>query len=124
MTARFPILFTGINHAMKALGMTLGGAFLEVTDDSVEARMGWAFHMRTPRTSVRGVGPGPRRVFGWGVHWWFGDFLVNGSSRNLVTIDIEPAARAWVGPVPLKVHRLTVSLEDPEAASALLARAA
>ena len=121
---RFPILFTGINHAMKPLGLTLGGAYLDVADDAIEVRMGWAFRMRAPRASVHGVGPGPRRVFGWGVHWWFGDFLVNGSSRNLVTIDLEPAARAWVGPVPLRVRRLTVSLEDPDTASAQLSRAA
>lgn len=121
---RFPILFTGVNHTMKVLGMSLGGAYLEVADGTLEARMGWAFRMRAPRSSVRGVRPGPRRVLGWGVHWWFGDFLVNGSARNLVTIDLEPAARAWVGPIPLRVRRLTVSLEDPDAVSDLLGRAA
>lgn len=57
-----------------------------------------------------------------GVHGWRGRWLVNGSRRGLVTIEIEPPARARVIGFPVRLRRLDVSVDEPEALVASLSR--
>jgi hypothetical protein len=118
---RFPIRFTGANHAMRILGLTRGGSWVDVGDGVLRARMGWAFSLETPLESVLRAQHDDRRVWSWGVHGWRGKWLVNGSSSGLVRIDLEPGAHARTGPVPITVRELTVSVEDPEGLIAALA---
>jgi hypothetical protein len=111
---RFPIRFTGLNRLMFVLGLTRSRSWVEVDDERLRARMGWAFNLDAPLASVRAARQGAERVWGWGVHGWRGRWLVNGSSSGLVRIALDPPARARLGPVPLRVRELRVSLEDPE----------
>ncbi len=117
---RFPILFTGLNKAMVGLGLLPGQCWVEVDEDEVAVRMGWAFRATIPRSSIWAVELTDRRVFAWGVHGWQGQWLVNGSSRNLVAIEIDPVARARVLGVPTRVLQLRVSVVDPDGLVAAL----
>lgn len=75
--------------------------------------LGWAFSAVIPRSSISEGEPYHGPVFGWGAHGWRGRWLVNGSSRGLVTLRIDPAARGRCVFIPLRVSELTLSLEDP-----------
>jgi hypothetical protein len=112
---RFPILFTGFNKAMVVLGIRRSASYVEIDDDALRVRMAWAFHLVAPRSSVRSATPGPTKVWGWGVHGWRGRWLVNGSSKGIVRLALDPPARGWVVGFPVRVHTLDVSLEDPDA---------
>lgn len=114
MPTRFPIRFTGSNRAMALLGMSPARSWVEVGDDVLRARMGWAFKLDAPLVNVREAARDARRAWSWGVHGWRGRWLVNASSSGLVRIDLNPAVRARVGPVAITVRELRVSVEDPE----------
>lgn len=51
---------------------------------------------------------------GWGAHGWRGRWLVNGSSKGIVVLEIDPVARGRVLGFPVRVRDLALSLEDPE----------
>jgi hypothetical protein len=62
------------------------------------------------------AGPHGRIRYAIGVHVMHrGDWIVNGSSMNMVELRVDPPARAWAVGVPVRVHRLRVSVEDPAA---------
>lgn len=113
-TSRFPILFTGPNRSMRFAGLGPSSSWVDVSDSDIEVRMGWAFHLRAPRTAIASVAPDDGVVAGWGVHGWRGRWLVNGSSRNLVRIELRPAVRARTAGVPIRVSTLRVSVTDPD----------
>jgi hypothetical protein len=119
-TQRFPILFTGLNRSMVALGLTPGRSWVEVGDDVLRVRMSWAFSLDAPLVNVRAARPDTGRVGGWGVHGWRGRWLVNGSSSGLVRIDLSPPVRGRMGPIPIGVRQLRVSVEDPDGLVAAL----
>ena len=112
-SARFPIRFTGANKAMGALGITRRSAWVEVSATEVSVHMSWAFDGHAPRSSVRSVTEDHDRVAGWGAHGWNGVWLVNGSSRGIVRIELDPPASARVLVYPLKLRVLRVAVEDP-----------
>ena len=84
-----------------------------VTEDELHVRLGWAFRASVPRTAVRQVAPDTRRVLGWGAHGRRGRWLVNGSSKGLVTVTVEPPASGAVAGWPVRVRELRVSVEAP-----------
>jgi hypothetical protein len=53
-------------------------------------------------------------VGGIGVHGWAGRWLVNGSTKGVVAIDIDPPARGYVMGFPVRLRQLAVGLADPE----------
>ena len=63
-----------------------GAASSIVGDDTVDVRMGWAFHVTIPRSAVGGVEHAEPVRFTRGVHGWNGRYLVNGRGDGLVTI--------------------------------------
>jgi hypothetical protein len=111
---RFPILFTGANKAMAVLGILPRWGHLDVDDDEVRVRMSWAFHAVIPRASIQSATPYSGPVYGWGAHGWRGAWLVNGSSKNLVDLEIAPPARARTLVFPLRLRKLRVSVVDPD----------
>ncbi|HEU5308042.1 MAG TPA: hypothetical protein VFW97_11985 [Acidimicrobiia bacterium] len=121
--ARFPIRFTGANQLMGLIGMTRSRCYVDVDPTHVRVRMGMWFELDTERTVVRSATPDHERVLAWGVHGWRDRWLVNGSSSGIVRLTLEPSARAWMGPVPLRVRVLRVSVEDPDGLVAALAAA-
>ena len=78
-------------------------------------RMGWGFSARIPLRQIvmAKLDNGP--VWGWGVHGWRGRWLVNGSGRGMVMIEINPRVRARVLGIPIGLNILRLSLEDPAA---------
>ena len=121
---RFPIRFTGANQLMGLAGMTPSRCHVDVDEHHLRVRMGMWFELDADRSVVRGAEPDLDRVMGWGVHGWRDRWLVNGSSSGLVRVTFEPSVRAWMGPVPLRVRVLRVSVEDPDGLVAALAGAA
>lgn len=105
---------------MGLLGMSPGRSWVEVDDHTLRVRMGWAFKLDAPLDHVRDARSVHERVWGWGVHGWRGRWLVNGSSSGLVRIDLSPPVGAHMGPIPLTVRELRVSVEDPEGLVAAL----
>jgi hypothetical protein len=118
----FPILFGKWRPLLVALGMGPGLSGVELDGDTMHVRMGWAFRARVPRADITGARALTGRVGGVGVHGWRGRWLVNGSMENIVGIDIEPSARAVAVGIPVHLHYLSLSLEDPEGFLAAVAR--
>ena len=79
---------------MVVLGMHRGNAYVEVSPEVVRVRMGWAFDVSIAGSAVRSIAEDHGRVWGWGVHGWRGEWLVNGSSSGLVRIAVDPPVRA------------------------------
>jgi hypothetical protein len=75
---------------------------------------GWAFSANVPRSSVTGVTRVSGPVLGWGAHGWRGRWLINGSSRGLVRLTIDPSGRGRCLMVPVTLRELTISLERPD----------
>jgi hypothetical protein len=119
--ARFPIRFTGASAFKGFAGMTKSRCYVDVDDTHVHVRMGMWFELDAERTVVRAAVPDHDRVLSWGVHGWRGRWLVNGSSVGIVRITLQPSARVWMGPAPLRVGVLRVSVEDPDGLIAALA---
>jgi len=120
MPARFPIRFTGANHAMVLLGVVPEHCRVEVDDGELRVRMSWLFSLDVPRINVRSVARYEGRVWGWGAHGWRGKWLVNGSSSGLVQIDLDPPGRGRVAGIGVEVRVLVVSVEDPDGLIAAL----
>ncbi|HMM95212.1 hypothetical protein [Phycicoccus sp.] len=95
-------------------------ATVELTDETLEVRLGLTWHARIPRASIRAAGHDPLRTISIGAHGWRGDWLVNTSRHGLVVLDLEPPAPGRCLGWPLRVHRLHLSLADPDAFLAAL----
>lgn len=114
---RFPISFTAANRAvLRGMFIPPRRAYVDVTDDHLEVRMGWAFSARIPRRLVARVAPGkpPGIPFTAGAHGWRGRWLVNGSADGIVEIELSEPGRASTLGLPIRLKTLSVSLEDPE----------
>ena len=89
---------------------------VELSDTELVVRAGVWFRVTIARASIRAV---ERRDDSWwaiGVHTDFrGGWIVNGSPRGMVVVNLDPPARARASGLSVKVKRLALSLEDPEA---------
>jgi hypothetical protein len=116
-TRRFSIGFTKANRAVLG-GMLIPArrAYVDVSDETIEVRMAWAFSARIPRRLVTRAGPGkpPTIPLTAGVHGWRGRWLVNGSPEGIVDIELSEPCRATTLGFPVRLNRLSVSLDDPD----------
>jgi hypothetical protein len=88
---------------------------VDVGPQYVQVRLGWLFRTTIDRSAIAGVEHHANMYGGWGAHGWRGRWLVNGSSKGIVQIDLEPRQRAWLlGFWPLRLRVLYVSLIDPD----------
>ena len=90
---------------------------IRVDDDRLRVKMGvggWTFSANLPRSSVTEVKQVNGPVWSWGAHGWNHRWLVNGSSDGLVSLTLDPPARARTVGIPLRVRELTLSLADPD----------
>lgn len=119
MSQEFPISQT---RAFRTLATLLGGRHGTVTldDGSVRVRFGLMFRADVPRSAVRGAKRWTGRVGGWGAHGRRGRWLVNGSSRGIVEIQLGSTQRGSMTGLPVKVRELLVSVEDPDGLIAAL----
>jgi hypothetical protein len=88
---------------------------VRVADRSLYVRFGWGFRAEIPLTSIKAAKPNTDKVYAWGAHGFRGRWLVNGSSKGIVQLTIDPPARAYVIGVPITVRTLDISVTDPQA---------
>jgi len=114
---RFDIAYGRTGPLLTATGMPPSRAYLEIGDVDLHVHMSWAFSAKVPLASITNVEALSGKKASIGVHGWNGKWLVNGQQDQLVRIDIDPAAaiKAKVGPVPVKLTELTVSVTEPDA---------
>jgi hypothetical protein len=119
---RFPIRFDDWYRRLSSLLLLPPSrSYVEVDDQSVEARMGWAFRARFPRTAVMSATEAHGRPLSRGVHGFAGRWLVNGSGRGIVTIELGPGQRGYVLGCPVRLRSLMVSVDDPTTLASTLA---
>jgi hypothetical protein len=113
----FPIRYSKVSRWFFAL-LRLGAqhAKVELTDDALRVRMGWAFRATLPRRSIRRAALHRDVWWAIGIHSdrRFKSWLVNGSSQGIVFLDLLPPAKGRAGPFPIAIERLGLGLEDPE----------
>lgn len=110
----FPLRFGVFRPLFWVLGAGPGMSDVTLTEDRLRVRMGWMFRADVPLASVAGARPHQGMVGGIGVHGWRGLWLVNGGTKGVVDVTIDPPAKARVLGVPVKLRELQVSLECPE----------
>ncbi len=120
---RFGIRYGVLRPLLSLLGLGPRYSGLELESGRLGVRMGWGFNATVARAQIRSAAHSDGLVGGVGVHGWGGRWLVNGAASGLVTLEIDPPARAWVIGVPVKLTSLRVSVEDPDALLAALAAA-
>jgi hypothetical protein len=116
-TTRFPIRFTSANGILfRGLLIPPSSAYLELDQDTLRVRMGWAFSAHISRRLVAKAGPGkpPLIRLTAGAHGWGGRWLVNGAPDGIVTIELSEPVRAFVSGFPIRLKELSVSLDDPD----------
>ena len=114
---RFPIRCSPGNRLLfRVLLIFPSAAYVELADDTIRVRLGWAFSARIPRRLVTRAGPGrkPRIPLTAGAHGWAGRWLVNGSPDGIVEVELSERTRAFTAGFPIRLKKLSVSLEDPE----------
>ena len=122
---RFPIRMSPVNGVvLRGLLVPPSRAYVDLGDDTVEVRMGWAFSARIPRRLVKAARPGkpPAIRFTAGAHGWGGRWLVNGAADGIVDVELAEPVRAYVSGFPIRLKVLSVSLEEPDAFLESLAR--
>jgi len=119
--ARIPIRFGRLKPVLVVVGLTPRRSYLELSDDVLRVRMSWGFSADIPRASVRSAQRGPDRPWSIGVHGWRGRWIVNGAASPIVSIRVEPPARARTMGFPASLRELLVSVDDPNGLVMLLA---
>jgi hypothetical protein len=121
-TGSFPFRYGALLPLLAILGMGPRFSHVELSDDTLRVRMGWAFRATIPVHQITGVRQRTGLVGGIGVHGWRGRWLVNGATTGLVVIAVDPVVRVWAVGIPVHLRELTLSLQDPDALSVALAR--
>lgn len=117
---RFPISFDGPYRLLSSvLFLPPSSAYVEIDGNQVQVRMGWAFRSAFARGAVASATESHSRPFSRGVHGFGGRWLVNGSGRGILSIELMPPQRAYVVGYPVRLQQLMVSVAEP----ATLARA-
>jgi hypothetical protein len=120
---RFPIAFDGWSRALLTFaGAPPSTAYVDVAGEHVEARMGWAFRARFPRSAVASALPDDMEPLSRGVHGFGGRWLVNGAGRGIVSVRLDPPQRAYVLGFPIRLRELLVSVHDVPGLVAALTR--
>jgi hypothetical protein len=105
------------------LGLGPKQSDIRIEDGNLHLAMGWGFRATVPLSSIEKAEPKHDRVYAAGVHGRRGRWLVNGSSKGLVELTIDPPVRAHVVGVPITLRTLWVSVTDPDALIAAVAPA-
>ena len=112
--SRFTMPLGGGLALAVATVLLLRPAEVVLDGDTVRVRLGWGFRAAFPAGDVADAARDDRRVLSRGVHGWQGRWLVNTRGRDLVTLRLQPEARARVLGVPVRLRELTVSPADPD----------
>ena len=118
---RFPIQFdTWYRFVSTALFLPPASSYVEVNGEKVRVQMGWAFRSHFPRTAVALAAETHARPLSRGVHGFAGRWLVNGSGRGIMAINLTPIQRGYVMGFPVRLRQLMVSVAEPSALAAAL----
>jgi hypothetical protein len=88
---------------------------MRIEDDNLHVKMGWGFEATIPLSSITNAKPSTEKMVGLGVHGWRGRWLVNGSSKGVVELTIDPPVKARVTGMPVTLRTLLLSVTDPGA---------
>ena len=122
---RFPIRFDEWYGLLSsALFLPPSGSYVEVDNEQVSVRMGWAFRARFPRAAVFSVVEIHNSPLSRGVHGFAGRWLVNGSGQGILKIDLTPGQRGYVMGFPVRLRQLMVSVSDPVTLASVLSTSA
>ncbi|MDR3650543.1 MAG: hypothetical protein P4L20_15735 [Acidimicrobiales bacterium] len=121
-SATFRFSYGVFRPLLSLLGMGPMFSRVELESGTLRVRMGWAFGTSIPVHQITAVEPRSGLAGGIGVHGFRGRWLVNGATTGLVAITVDPPVRAAVIGFPVSLRVLTLSLEDPDALVAALAR--
>jgi len=105
------------------LGLGPKQSDIRIEDGNLYVAMGWGFRATIPLSSIKKAEPNHDRFYAAGVHGRRGRWLVNGSSKGMVELTIDPPVRAHVVGVPITLRTLWVSVTDPDALIAAVAPA-
>ncbi|MFH0782659.1 MAG: hypothetical protein V2B20_12020 [Pseudomonadota bacterium] len=120
-TQRFPIQFeTWYRVLSTALFLPPASSYVEVNDEEVRVQMGWAFRSCFPKTAVVLAAETHIRPLSRGVHGFAGRWLVNGSGRGILAINLAPIQRGYIMGFPVRLRQLMVSVEEPSALAVVL----
>ncbi|MGH7272030.1 MAG: hypothetical protein ACREJ3_16490 [Polyangiaceae bacterium] len=113
---RFAIRFDPAFRVLcRALFLSPEESHVDVAEDLVHVKFSWSFRASFPRSSVASTRTSPERPLSRGVHGFAGRWLVNGAGDGILEIDFEPEQRAHVLGWPVRLRRLLVSVDDPNA---------
>lgn len=114
MIKRFPILF---DEWYKILSSSLflppSKSYVEINSSEIRVQMGWAFRCRFPKKAVISTEEMLTRPLSRGVHGFAGRWLVNGSGRGILIINLAPDQRGYVTGFPVRIRQLMVSVAEP-----------
>jgi hypothetical protein len=112
---RFPIRFDGWYAVLSsAVLLPPSDSWLEMDEQAVRVRMAWAFRCSFPRAAVASATVLNSTPLSRGVHGFAGRWLVNGSGRGIVTIELAPVQRGYVMGFPVRLRQLMVSVAEPD----------
>jgi hypothetical protein len=112
---RFPIRFDDWYRVLSsALLLRPSDSYVDVGDDVVAVRMGWAFSARFPRSAITATSRLEKAPLSRGVHGFGGRWLVNGAGDRVLVLELQPTQRACVLGFPVRLRQLMVSVDDPE----------
>jgi hypothetical protein len=121
VVGRFPISFDHWYRVLSSLvGLPPSSSYLDLHDEHAHVRMGWAFRSHFPRSAIVSVSGLDAKPLSRGVHGFGGRWLVNGSGRGIVSIQLNPLQRAYVMGFPVRLRELMVSVVEPAALVAAL----
>jgi hypothetical protein len=100
---------------LAASGMSQRRVRIVLTETSLTVRAGIWFRVQIDRSAVQRVARQRDAWWAIGVHTDFRrGWLVNGSPRGIVAVELDPPARGRMAGLPINVRRLGLSLEDPD----------
>jgi hypothetical protein len=113
-TQRFYISFDRSYGILSSLLLLRpADSYLEIDDQEVRVKMGWAFRSRFPKSAVTQTAETNRHPLSRGVHGFAGRWLVNGSGQGIISISLSPTQRGYVMGVPVRLKQLKISVAEP-----------
>jgi hypothetical protein len=98
-----------------SVGLGPNRSALRIESGNLHVKMGWAFAADIPLTSITNAEATNQRAYTAGVHFGFGRWLVNGSTKGLVALTIDPPVQARMWRRSVTVRELWLSVTDPDA---------
>lgn len=112
---RVPITFdTWYAAVSRGVFLPPEAAWIEISADTIQVRMSWAFRATFPRAAVVMATRERTRPASRGVHGWRGTWLVNGSGNGILRLTLHPEQSARVMGIPVCLRQLLLSVDDPD----------